>query len=64
MQKEIGQRAIWRGVTLDLGIGIIVGFSRHHFGITVLYALITGGDMGVFANVFGWIGDSIRQKSG
>lgn len=55
-----GKSAIWGGATIGLIIGIIMGITRGDFS-DILRAVLIGADIGLFANLLGFVGD--RMKS-
>lgn len=54
--------AIWGGATAGLIIGIILGFVKGDFS-DILRAAFIGADIGLLANILGWISDRLKDKT-
>ena len=55
-----GRSAIWGGATLGLVIGLVYGLLKGDLSDILRFALI-GADLGLLANILGWIGDRLKR---
>jgi hypothetical protein len=60
---EDNRSAVWGGATIDLFIGLILGFFVGTYWMTVLYAVAIGAASGVVANLLGWLSDRLRNRA-